>query len=74
MEGFIRRATRFTLEDADRLGTQIGIDWSGSPFGADQFQSGLEVELEHGSHDPNTRVATSRPFLRQMDGQPRMRW
>ena len=27
-----------------------------SPFGVDQFLMGLEVELEHGAHDPETNV------------------
>jgi hypothetical protein len=48
--------TRFTVEDATRIGEEIGIDWSTSPFDAEQFRMGLDVELEHGAHDPETDV------------------
>ena len=48
--------TRFTLEDATRIGEEIGIDWPTSPFDAEQFRMGLEVELEHGAHDAQTNV------------------
>ena len=46
----------FTLDDARWLGTQIGIDWATSPFDPSQFLMGLGVELEHGTHDPQTDV------------------
>jgi hypothetical protein len=48
--------TRFTLEDAQRIGEEIGIDWATSPFNPEQFRMGLHVELEHGAHDPETNV------------------
>lgn len=47
---------RFTDADARRIGATIGIEWESSPFGIDQFLMGLEVELEHGAHDPETNV------------------
>jgi hypothetical protein len=47
---------RFTNVDAERIGTEIGIDWAASPFGVAQFRKGLEVELEHGAHDIETDV------------------
>ena len=47
---------RFTIEDARRIGTEIGIDWATSAFEAEQFGMGLEVELEHGAHDAATNV------------------
>ena len=53
---------RFTVDDARRLGTAIGIDWETSPFDAAQLQQGLEVELEHGSHDPETDVTGDDPI------------
>lgn len=55
-------AGRFTLDDARRLGTAIGVDWETSPFDAAQFQQGLEVELEHGAHDPETDVTGDDPI------------
>jgi hypothetical protein len=45
---------RFDLDEARNLGTSIGIDWT--QFEAEEFRRGLEVELEHGSHDPETNV------------------
>lgn len=47
---------QFTVDDARRIGEQIGIDWATSLFGPEQFRLGLDVELEHGSHDPQTNV------------------
>ena len=53
----------FTAEEARRIGTEIGIDWDTSPFDVDQFREGLDVELEHGSHDPQTNVSGSDPIM-----------
>jgi hypothetical protein len=46
----------FTAEEARRIGEQIGIDWSSAPFDLDEFRAGMDVELEHGIHDPATNV------------------
>lgn len=46
----------FTAGDARRLGQEIGIDWSSSPFDVEQFRKGMNVELEHGLRDPLTNV------------------
>jgi hypothetical protein len=55
-------ATRtFTLDEARAIGTEIGIDWSTSPFDVEQFRAGMDVELEHGSHDPETDVTGDDP-------------
>ena len=35
-----------TIEDARRIGMELGIDWATSPFGVGQYLLGLEVELE----------------------------
>lgn len=48
--------TIFGIDDARRIGTAIGIDWGTSPFDAEQYRLGLDVELEHGSRDPETDV------------------
>jgi Protein of unknown function (DUF5661) len=57
-------ATRqFTVEEATSIGTTIGIDWAMSPFDVEQFRIGLEVELEHGAHDPETNVTGDDPIL-----------
>jgi hypothetical protein len=54
---------RFTEEEVQSIGSAIGIDWATSPFTVEQFQRGLEVELEHGAHDPETDVTHDDPML-----------
>ena len=44
----------FDLVEAKQIGETLGIDWHA--FGVEQFQNGLEVELEHGASDPQTNV------------------
>ena len=46
----------FSTEDARRVGEAIGIDWAAAPFDVEQFRAGMNVELEHGRHDPATDV------------------
>jgi hypothetical protein len=48
--------TQFTSEQARTAGARIGIDWATSPFDIEQFRMGMDVELEHGRHDPETNV------------------
>jgi len=52
-----------STEEARRLGSEIGIDWASAPFDVEQFRMGMEVELEHGSHDPQTNVTDDDPVL-----------
>jgi DNA-directed RNA polymerase alpha subunit len=49
-------SAQFTTEDARAAGARIGIDWATSPFDVEQFRMGMDVELEHGTHDPKTNV------------------
>jgi len=49
-------ATTFTEDEARKTGEAIGIDWDSAPFDVDQFRRGMDVELEHGTHDPTTNV------------------
>ena len=51
----------FTAEEARRIGEGIGIDWSSVPFDVEQFRAGLDVELEHGTHDSATDVTGDDP-------------
>jgi hypothetical protein len=54
---------RFPAEEARRIGEEIGIDWETAPFDLEQFRAGMDVELEHGSHDPRTNVTNDDPFI-----------
>jgi len=51
----------FTNEEAKRIGEALGIDWS--KFDVEQFRKGMDVELEHGLHDPNTNVTNDDPIM-----------
>jgi hypothetical protein len=53
----------FTLADAERIGALVGIDWNTARFTPEQYRMGLEVELEHGSHDPETNVTNDDEIL-----------
>lgn len=57
------KTSRFTAEEARRIGTEIGIEWTTAPFDLEEFRMGLEVELEHGAHDPDTNVTGDDPIL-----------
>ena len=46
----------FTADQAREVGEQIGIDWGASGFDVEQLRMGMDVELEHGTHDPETNV------------------
>lgn len=45
---------RITAEEARQVGAALGLDWN--KIDPEQFRRGLEVELEHGAHDPETNV------------------
>jgi hypothetical protein len=51
----------FTADEARRIGAAIGIDWASAPFDVEQFRRGLDIELEHGLHDPATNVTDDDP-------------
>lgn len=53
--------TRTTLEEAQRVGDAIGVDWE--RYDLEQFRAGMDVELEHGSHDAQTDVTGNDPIL-----------
>jgi len=56
------QAQDFSLADAQNIGNYIGIDWQTAPFGVQQFQQGLAVELEHGLQNPQTNVTNNDPI------------
>ena len=52
---------RTTDAEARRVGDEIGVDWS--RFDLEQFRQGMDVEYEHGSHDPQTDVTGDDPIV-----------
>jgi len=55
--------TRYSAEEARRVGEEIGIDWASAPFDVEQFRMGMDVELEHGLHDMQTNVTHDDPVV-----------
>lgn len=51
----------FTSEEARKIGETLGIDWA--TVDLEQFRRGVEVELEHGAHDPQTNVTNDDPIM-----------
>jgi hypothetical protein len=60
-EGDVTEQARTTPEEAKRVGDAIGVDWP--RFDLEQFRAGMDVELEHGSHDPQTDVTGDDPIV-----------
>ena len=52
---------KVNLDEARSIGDELGIDWSA--VNQEEFRRGLEVELEHGSHDAETNVTNDDPIL-----------
>jgi hypothetical protein len=52
---------RTTIDEARRVGDEIGVDWA--RFDLEQFRFGMDVEFEHGSHDPQTDVTRDDPIV-----------
>jgi len=50
----------FTTEVAKEIGESLGIKWD--KFDVEQFRMGMDVELEHGTRDPNTNVTSDDPL------------
>ena len=45
-----------TVEIAQAIGDEIGINWEEAAFDPEQLLAGIKVELEHGKKDPETNV------------------
>lgn len=54
---------RFTTEQAMAVADEIGLAFDAVAFDVEQFRRGMEVELEHGSHDPRTNVTNDDPLM-----------
>lgn len=51
----------FTAEQAKQIGGKLGIKWD--KWDVEQFRSGMDVELEHGSRDLHTNVTNDDPLI-----------
>jgi hypothetical protein len=54
---------KFSMEEAGVIADKLGIDYTAGPFDLEQFRMGLDVELEHGSRDPETDVTGDDPLM-----------
>ncbi len=52
---------RFSTQEALAIGKQLEIDWA--QIDLEQFRRGLEIELEHGTFDPETNVTGDDPLV-----------
>jgi hypothetical protein len=57
----VTETRKTTSEEARRVGDEIGVDWS--RFDLEEFRAGMDVEFEHGSHDPQTDVTHDDPIV-----------
>lgn len=51
----------FTTEQAREIGETLGVKWD--KYDVEQFRMGMDVELEHGTVNPNTNVTNDDPIL-----------
>lgn len=51
----------FTKEEAKEIGEKLGVKWN--KFDVEQFKKGMDIELEHGTINPNTNVTNDNPLL-----------
>lgn len=54
------KSKKFTAEEALKHGDKLGIDWK--KFDVEEFRSGMDVELEHGSLDSITNLTDDDPL------------
>jgi hypothetical protein len=51
----------FLADDARRIGEALGVNWE--KFDVEQFRTGMDVELEHGTRDLHTNVTDDDPMI-----------
>ncbi|NOS67666.1 MAG: hypothetical protein HOO67_04865 [Candidatus Peribacteraceae bacterium] len=52
-----------SISDAEAVAASIGIEWKKVQFSVEDFRYGMEVEYEHGTHDPQTNVTNDDPLI-----------
>ncbi len=53
----------FSELQATAVAEEIGLDLNAAEFDVDAFRQGMQVELEHGLHDPETNVTDDDPLV-----------
>ena len=47
---------KFTLDEAKDIAAKLGIDFEKVSYTAEEYLEGINIELEHGTVDPETNV------------------
>jgi len=53
----------YSENEARDVSSKIGINWDLVGFDLAQFTAGMNVEAEHGAHDPETNVTNDDPVI-----------
>ena len=54
---------KVTESQARAVAIEIGLDLDKAAFDVEAFRRGMEVEFEHGTHDPETNVTDDNPKI-----------
>ena len=54
---------KFTLPEAKDIASQLGIDFDTAGFTPEEYLEGINIELEHGTVDPDTNVTEDDPLV-----------
>ena len=54
---------KFTLSEAMDIAKQLGIDFDKVKFMPEEYLEGINIELEHGTIDPDTNVSDDDPII-----------
>ena len=54
---------KFTLDEANRIAKELGIDFSKVDFTPEEYLEGINIELEHGLVDPENNVTNDDPLM-----------
>jgi hypothetical protein len=50
----------FSIKEARQIGELLGIDWN--KFDVEQFRHGMDIELEHGTANPQSNITDDDPI------------
>lgn len=53
---------KFTLSEAVDTAKKLGVDFDNVGFTPEEYLEGINIELEHGTVDPNTNVTNDDPL------------
>jgi len=53
----------FTTDEAQKVAQDLGINFEQADFTLEDFTNGMNVELEHGSKNPETNVTKDDPMV-----------